>query len=65
MREIFFKNAVACSLVFRKLRIAHDHGQNIVKIMGNAAGKGSDGLHLLRLPELLLGSLPIGYIPGG
>ena len=30
-----------------------DDGQNIVEIMSHAAGQLADGLHLLRLPQLL------------
>ena len=37
--------------------IADHGGENIIEIMGNAAGQGADGLHFLGLPELRLQTL--------
>jgi len=46
-------------------RIPHDGGENVVKIVGNAAGQGTDGLHFLGMAQLsfepeLLGDV-LGY----
>ena len=38
-----------------QLHRPHDAGQEIVEIMRQAAGELADGLHLLRLPQRLLG----------
>ena len=40
----------------------HD-GQKIVEVVRDAAGELADGLHLLRLPQRLLG-LPAGLVLG-
>ena len=34
--------------------ITVDHGEQIIEVVGHAAGESPDGLHFLRLPELLL-----------
>lgn len=34
--------------------LARDHGQKVVEVMGDTASELSDGLHLLRLQEILL-----------
>src|SRR3954454_6040925 len=34
-----------------ELKIAHDGGQKIVEVMGDAAGEMTDGVHLLRLAQ--------------
>src|ERR1700693_6229739 len=39
---------------FQHLKIARDHGQKVVEVVSDAAGELADGLHLLRLPEILL-----------
>src|SRR5262249_44849686 len=39
----------------QQLEIATDHGQQIVEVVGDAAGQLADRLHLLRLAEMLLG----------
>src|SRR3984893_4815110 len=36
------------------LEIAGDHGQKVVEVVGDTASELSNGLHLLRLPEILL-----------
>ena len=50
-------------------RVADDGCQDIIEVMGNTPGKGSNGFHLLRLLKLgfelgfiLLGLLAFGYI---
>ena len=40
--------------LFQELQIADDDGEQIVEIVGDAAGELAHGLHLLRLAELLL-----------
>ena len=37
----------------REFHVAEDGGQDIVEIVGDAAGQGADGLHLLGLDQLL------------
>jgi len=43
----------------QKLQISEDRGQQVVEIMGDAAGQSPHGLHLLSLQELLLQPLPL------
>src|SRR5205823_2080273 len=43
--------------LFRKLEAAHDHGEDVVEVVGDAAGELSDGLHLLRHRERVAGAL--------
>src|SRR5207248_1668840 len=43
-----------------KLEVAHDHHEQIVEVMGDAAGELTDGLHLLRLQEFLFEQLALG-----
>ena len=38
---------------------AGDHGQDVVEVVGDAAGELADGFHLLRLPDLGLGGLDL------
>src|ERR1019366_10091457 len=38
----------------RQLREARDDGQQVVEVVSHAARQAADGLHLLRLPELLV-----------
>ena len=45
-------------------RIAEDGPEDIVEIMGDAAGQGADGLHLLGLLKLGLHFFQIGNICG-
>jgi hypothetical protein len=45
----------------RQLEIAEHSGQEILEVVGDPAGHLADRLHLLRLPECLLGALPLGY----
>ena len=39
----------------QQLRVAEDHREHVVEVVRHAAGQPADGLHLLRLAELLLG----------
>jgi hypothetical protein len=44
----------SASFISREFRVAQDRRQNVVEIMGHAACEPSDGLHLLRLEEMVL-----------
>ena len=46
-----------------ELAVAGDHGEQVVEVVGHAAGQPPDGLHLLRLAELLLGVSALGHLP--
>ena len=55
----------------RHLRVAEDHAQHVVEVMGHAAGQPPDRFHLLGLEQLrlqflplLLGPLAFGNIAG-
>jgi len=43
---------------YRHLQIAQDHGQEVVEVVGNAAGQLPDRLDPLRLPQVLLQRFP-------
>ena len=43
----------------RKLEVADDSGQDVVEIMGDAAGQRPQGVHFLGLAKLLLEVLPL------
>ena len=47
-----------------RLAVADDHRQQVVEVVGDAAGEPADRLHLLRLPELLLERPPLGDVHG-
>ena len=42
--------------------VAADDGEQVVEVVGHAAGQAADGLHLLRLAELLLQLAALGDI---
>jgi hypothetical protein len=44
------------------LRVARDHGQQVVEVVRDAAGEPPDRLHLLRLPEPFLEPQPLGHV---
>ena len=46
----------------QQLAVAVDDGQQVVEVVGHAAGQPADRLHLLRLPELLLQPPPLGDV---
>ena len=46
------------------LRVARDHGQQVVEVVRDAAGEPPDRLHLLRLAEPLLEPQPLGHVVG-
>ena len=45
----------ALQLTLRGFKVADDDGEQIVEIMGDAAGEMADGVELLRLPQCFLG----------
>ena len=47
-----------------QFRLADDHAEDVVEIVGDAAGKGADRLHFLRLDELLFQKAGFGDVPG-
>ena len=48
----------------QELGAAQDDGQQVVEVVGDAARQLADGVHLLRLPELLLERAPLGDVEG-
>ena len=60
--KIVFKGCAARSQLFRQLRIAENDAEDIVEIMGDAAGKRADGFHLLRLAQLFFKFFSVGDI---
>ena len=48
------------ALLGYELQITHDHGQQIVEVVGDPARQLPDGLHLLRLTERLLSIFQLG-----
>ena len=47
----------------QQLGIAPDDRQHVVEVVRHAAGELADGLHLLRLAQLLLQCLALGDVP--
>ena len=48
----------------QELAVAGDHHEQIVEVVGDAAGEPADGFHLLRLAELLLQGAAFGDVFG-
>ena len=46
--------AAGAQPALEQLRVAEDGGEEVVEVVRHAAGEAADGLHLLRLPHLLL-----------
>ena len=51
--------ATRWQLAAHAVEAADDHGQQVVEVVGDAAGELADRLHLLRLPQLLLRLQPL------
>src|SRR5438105_11464644 len=49
----------------QELRVAENGGEQVVEVVGNAAGELADGFHLLGLPELLLEVALLADVPLG
>ena len=56
---------IRCDVAGHQIQIGADDLQQIVEIVGNAAGELANGLHLLRLAERHLGLYTLGYIQAG
>jgi hypothetical protein len=50
---------------WRRLCVAEDHAQQIVEVMGDAAGQRAEGFHLLRLAQLRFEVAALGDILEG
>ena len=46
-----------------QLDVAEDRLQQVVEVVGDAAGQRADGLHLLRLAQLVFQAAPLGFAP--
>ena len=56
----------ACpSLLADELEVAEDHGQQIVEVVGDAAGELADRLHLLRFAQHPFGLGAFGHVGDG
>ena len=49
-------------MALQGVEIADDDGQQVVEVVRDAAGELADALHLLGLPQLLLGGPPLGQV---
>src|SRR5262249_53327670 len=54
LAEFLEDRAVGAESGFEQLAVRYYRGKQVVEIMGDAPCKPSNGIHLLRLPELLL-----------
>ena len=59
------KGVVRLEVVDDHLRVAQDHGQDVVEVVRDSSGEAPDGLHLLRLTKLLLEPLPVTDVTDG
>ena len=46
----------------QRFKIADDDGQEIIEVVGDAAGELTDAFHFLGLPQALFGGAPFGQI---
>ena len=53
-------NVVLANAHLHEVAQAHDDGENVVEVMGDAAGEGAHGFHLLGLTQFLTGTLQVG-----
>src|SRR6266568_5125279 len=60
--HIFTPRLVRREPGFQKRGVADDDSQDIIEIMGNAAGKSPDSFQLLRVLQLFLYPLALGHI---
>src|SRR5208283_5593639 len=58
------ESGVRTEAVEEKFRVAGDHHEQVVEVVGDATRKSSHGFHFLGLLELLLKSTPLGHIFG-
>ena len=59
---LFCKRASVVRVQGAQLGEAVDDGQEVVEVVGDAAGEGAQALHLLRLAQLLLETLALGDV---
>jgi hypothetical protein len=57
--------AILADIVQGEFCITQDGCENIVKIVRNTAGQGTNGFHLLRLTQLRFEPLALGDVPPG
>jgi hypothetical protein len=57
--EILVVRVAARVLVEQQIRVSQRYRQKIVEVVRNAGDELSDGVHLLRVPELLFGSFEV------
>ena len=62
LQQVGAQRGVARQVERRQLRGAVDHGQQVVEVVGDAAGEPPDALHLLRLAELLFELALVGDV---
>ena len=53
---------VGAEILEQQVAVARDHREQVVEIVGDAAGEPTHGLHFLRLKELLLEPLDAGPV---
>jgi hypothetical protein len=56
------RRAGAVQLVLRHVDITENHGQQIIEVVRDSARQTSHGLHLLRVPQLLLQGYALGDV---
>ncbi|MNN45054.1 hypothetical protein D3C81_1593700 [compost metagenome] len=60
-RDLF--DTVLCHPFANQLQAGDDAGQQVVEVMGDAASKTTQGIHLLQLQQLRLGLFALGRFP--
>ena len=58
------QRGVGADALQQELGVPGDHHQQIVEVVGDAAGEAADGFHLLRLAELLFEGAALGDVFG-
>src|SRR5437660_12854002 len=61
--EMAPQRSVRRRALLRKLPVPHDRSEDIVEVMGDAAGQRPHRLHLLRLPQLRLQAFLVEFRP--
>ena len=52
--SVLARRAVGADRLERQVAVAEDRGEQVVEVVGDAAGEAAHGLHLLRLSQLFL-----------
>ena len=63
--EILAVGTVGREVEQHQIRVAENRRQDVVEVVGHAAGQGAEGVHLLRLPQLLFELLALGDVDDG